>query len=109
MSNFLIRSATSQSSNYPIVLTRLGGPHSRHNPHLKFVEMLSDMLTPRPIRRSKEHFRNIKNREIEKSAVVPHIWKEKYPLEHKPVLLKQVSNKLGKYPYNKKQRLHYKS
>ena len=39
MSNFLIRSATSQSSSYPIVLTRLGGPRSRPNPHLKFVEV----------------------------------------------------------------------
>ena len=33
MSTFLIRSATSQSSSYPIVLTRLGGPWSRPNPH----------------------------------------------------------------------------
>ena len=40
MSNFLIRSPTSQSSSYPIVLTRLGGPRSRPNPHLKFVEVL---------------------------------------------------------------------
>jgi hypothetical protein len=30
---FLMRSATSQSSSYPIVLTRLGGPHSRTNTH----------------------------------------------------------------------------
>ena len=34
MSTFLIRSVTSQSSSYPIVLTRLGGPRSRPNPHL---------------------------------------------------------------------------
>ena len=33
MSTFLIRSASSQSSSYPIVLTRLGGPRSRPNPH----------------------------------------------------------------------------
>ena len=39
MSTFLIRSATSQSSSYPIVLTMLGGPRSRPNPHLKFVEV----------------------------------------------------------------------
>ena len=40
MSTFLIRSATSPSSSYPIVLTRLGGPRSRPNPHfLKFVEV----------------------------------------------------------------------
>ena len=38
MSTFLIRSATSQSSSYPIVLMRLGGPRSRPNPHLEFVE-----------------------------------------------------------------------
>ena len=36
MSTFLTRSATSHSSSYPIVLTRLGGPLSRPNPHLKF-------------------------------------------------------------------------
>ena len=35
MSTFLIRSATFQSSSYPIALTRLGGPRSRPNPHLK--------------------------------------------------------------------------
>ena len=39
MSTFLIRSATSQSSSYPIVLMGLGGPRSRSNPHLKFVEV----------------------------------------------------------------------
>ena len=39
MSTSLIRSATSQSGSYPIVLTRLGGPRSRSNPHLKFVEV----------------------------------------------------------------------
>ena len=33
MSTFLIRYATSQSSSYPIVLTRLGGPRSRPNQH----------------------------------------------------------------------------
>ena len=35
MSTFLIRSATTQSSSYPIVLTRLGGPRSRPNPQKK--------------------------------------------------------------------------
>ena len=35
----LIRSATSQSSSYPIGLTRLSGPSSIPNPHLKFVEV----------------------------------------------------------------------
>ena len=39
MSTFLIRSATSQPSSYPIVLTRLSGPRSRPNPHLKIVEV----------------------------------------------------------------------
>ena len=39
MSTFLIRSATSQSSSYPIVLTKLGGPRSRPNPHSKFMEV----------------------------------------------------------------------
>ena len=45
---------------------------------------------------------------IEKSAVAAHVWKEKHALDRKPVLLKQTSNKLRKYPYNKKQRSHYK-
>ena len=35
MLTFLIRSTTSQSSSYLIVLTRLGGPRSRPHPHLK--------------------------------------------------------------------------
>ena len=34
-STFLIRPANSQSSSYPVVLTRLGGPHSWPNPLLK--------------------------------------------------------------------------
>ena len=58
--------------------------------------------------RVKEHFRNIKNAEIEKSAIAAHVWKEKHAMNHKPVLLKQAVNKLQKYPYNKKQRLRYK-
>ena len=28
--------------------------------------------------------------------------KKKHAMDHKPVLLKPASNKLGKYPYNKK-------
>ena len=34
-----MRYATSQSSRYPIVLTRLGGPRSIPNPHFKFMEV----------------------------------------------------------------------
>ena len=40
-----------------------------------------------------EHFINIKNREIEKSAIAAHVLKEKHSMVHKPVLLKQASNK----------------
>ena len=43
--------------------------------------------------RVKEHFRNIKNGEIEKSAVAAHVWKDKHAKDHKAVLLKQASNK----------------
>ena len=43
--------------------------------------------------RVEEHFRNIKNGEIEKSAVAAHVWKEKHTMDHKPVLLKQAANK----------------
>ena len=43
--------------------------------------------------RVKEHFRNIKNGEIEKSGVAAHVWKEKHTMDHKLVLLKQASNK----------------
>ena len=39
MSTSLTRFATSQSSSYPIVITRLGGYRSRPNSHLKFVEV----------------------------------------------------------------------
>ena len=38
----------------------------------------------------KEHFRNIKNGEIEKSTVAAHVWKEKHAMNCKPVLLKQA-------------------
>ena len=40
--------------------------------------------------RVKEHFRNIKNGEIEKSAIAA---KEKHAMDHKTVLLKQAANK----------------
>ena len=36
---YLIRSANSQSSSYPIVLTRLGGPRSRPNLRLELWEV----------------------------------------------------------------------
>ena len=40
---------------------------------------------------AKEHFRNIKNGEIEKSVVAAHVWKAKRTMDRKPVLLKQAS------------------
>ena len=40
MLTFLITSVASQSSSYPIILTRPGGSCSRPNPHLKYVEVL---------------------------------------------------------------------
>ena len=43
--------------------------------------------------RVKKHFRNIKNGEIEKATVAAYVWKEKHAMDHKPVLLKQASNK----------------
>ena len=43
--------------------------------------------------RLKALFRNIKNGEIEKSAVAAHIQKVKYAMDCKPVLLKQASKK----------------
>ena len=59
MTIFLIRTASSQLSSYPIILTKLGGPHSRSNPHFKIVKVSgieprplgqqSDTLTPRPV------------------------------------------------------------
>ena len=64
--------------------------------------------------RVKEHFRNIKNGEAEKSAVAAHIWREKHAMDRKPVLLKQTSNKQELTNWkniliNKKKRSHYKS
>ena len=57
--------------------------------------------------RFKECFKNIISGEVEKSSVAAHVWKEKHGMEHKPVLLKQASNKQKinwkNYPYNKKQ------
>ena len=38
--------------------------------------------------RVKEHFRNIKNGEIEKSAVAAYVWKEKHAMDRNPVLTK---------------------
>ena len=43
--------------------------------------------------RVKEHFRNIKNGEIEKLATAAYVWKEKHAIDRKPVLLEQASNK----------------
>ena len=39
MSTFKIRSTSSQSSGYPVFLTRLGGSHSRPNPLLKLRDI----------------------------------------------------------------------
>ena len=58
MSTVLIRSFTSQSSSYPIFLTRLGESRSRPNQHLKLCKCResnqrpSDMLSSGPTRRS---------------------------------------------------------
>ena len=56
MLTFLIRFDTSQSSSYPIVLTRLGGPRSRPNPLLKFGstgnqthDLMGSSQTPWPL------------------------------------------------------------
>ena len=59
MSTFLIRFTASQSSSYPIVLTRLGGPLSRPNPHLKFVEVPGiEPTTPWTVVRHANHYTN---------------------------------------------------
>ena len=42
----------------------------------------------------KNTLETIKNGKIEESAVAAHVWKEKHAMDHKPVLLKQASNKL---------------
>ena len=41
----------------------------------------------------KNTLETIKNGKIEESAVAAHVWKEKHAMDHKPVLLKQTSNK----------------
>ena len=59
MSTFLIRSATSQSSSYIIVLTRLDGPRSRPYPHLKFVEVPGiESATSWSVVRHADHYTN---------------------------------------------------
>ena len=71
ISTFLIRSATSQTSSYPIVLTRLGGPRSRPNPHIiiiiiiiiiniiiittEYIEMICTVVIPLTISRTVFH------------------------------------------------------
>ena len=50
-------------------------------------------------------YKKWRNRKISSSSTC---MERKTAMDHKPVLLKQASNKLGKYPYNKKQRMHYK-
>ena len=35
----------------------------------------------------------MKYREIEKSAVTAHVWREKHAMDHKPVLFKQATHK----------------
>ena len=50
---------------------------------------------------------------MEKSAVAAHVWKEKLATDHKPVLLKQASNKQELRNWEnilitKKQRSRYK-
>ena len=62
--------------------------------------------------RVKEHFRNIKNGKIERSAVAAHVWKEKHAMDCQLVLLKQASNKQELTNWEnilitKKQRSHY--
>ncbi|KAJ9594437.1 hypothetical protein L9F63_014162 [Diploptera punctata] len=41
---------------------------------------------------SKEHIRNTKNGEIEKSAVAAHVWSEKHNINSNTKLLKQLEN-----------------
>ena len=42
---------------------------------------------------SKINFRNMQSGETDKSALAAHVWKEKQAIDHKPILLKQASNK----------------
>ena len=56
MSTLLIRSATSQPSSYTIVLTRLGGPRSRPNPHLKYAGI--ELATSWSAVRYADHYTN---------------------------------------------------
>ena len=43
--------------------------------------------------RVKEHFRNIKNGEIEKSAIAAHVWNMGYEINNSAILLKSVNRK----------------
>ena len=39
--------------------------------------------------KTKEHFINVKNGEIEISVVAAHLWKKRHTMDLKPILLKQ--------------------
>ena len=62
--------------------------------------------------RVKEHFRNIKYKDIEKSAVAYHFWITQYKVENGAKLLKQAEKPLeltvwGKNLHPKKQKHHF--
>ena len=92
MSSFLIRSATSQSSRYPILLTRLGGPRPRPNPHLNFVEVPGIVpATPWSVVTHADHYTN----ESTGYRLVPWQW---YVANSWVSLFAPIS--YGKIPYN---------
>ena len=92
--DFLIRSATSQSSSYPIFLVRLGGPLPRPNIHLKLwkcrestprpYDLKSDMLTPKQMKRSvngninMKLWYNIISRYIYRFLSFPSVWMDSW-------------------------------
>ena len=78
MSTFLIRSATSQSNSHSIVLTRLGGPRSRPNPHLKFVEVPGiEPATPWLVVRHANQLTNEAVINLEYTSIISNICKER--------------------------------
>ena len=61
----LIRSATSQPSSYPIVLTRLGESLSRLNPHLKLWKCQKSNPQPKYTITSKKMYERNKGQPLQ--------------------------------------------
>ena len=96
MSTFLIRSATSQSSSYPFVLTRLGGPRSRPkvlcNSTFKYHVSCTDGKTSVRIILN-TYFSTIVNATFSTGLVVPSLQGTTRPVENVAFTMKGLQER----------------